>query len=156
MPVFDEDDEENLRRMTSGEDDWEMPDFSDNVPKKKNLKLPPKPKSPQQNVNKPTSSNTGTALPRKRSVPSPNLNWRSALSDTESVSRSVSDTKKKIPQYYSPTDISEVDLDYDDFERAMFEVEMGGMNEAIGIKNTDVPSVHQGLYSGDEISLSLW
>lgn len=170
MPVFDENDEEELRRMSSGENDWELPDFSDNLPRKK--KPPTKPvapisppksnqiKLPPSTPNIKSNQAGTTALPRvKSSIPSPNLNWRSALNNNNNaVSRSVEDPSKKtkVPVYAEQNDFTFMDLGYDDFERAMFEVEMGGINPGGSTKRSEIPIEHEGMKSGEVLKSSAW
>ena len=116
------DDEEEHNKLFDDEL-WDMPDFSSNVikknvpAKKAEIKSTPTPKSKV-----PTTSKIS-------SIPTPNSNWRSAINTKSSLPSKSAAPPASI---FSPKDeFSFVDLDYDDFERAMFEVEMGGMNPGI-------------------------
>jgi hypothetical protein len=126
MPVFDEDDEEQLRKIMAGEF-WEdeMPDFTDNLPTKMKAKSKPAPAAAP-----PAPTNSKSISTKK--VTAPNADWRSI---TESAIAENLDpvfvnpmlipkpvVKKKIPKpvVKEEGDFFEfTDLDYDDFESAM-------------------------------------
>eukprot|EP01041_Mallomonas_annulata_P005626 gene5626-11354_t len=158
MPVFDENDEEELRRMSAGED-WDIPEFADNIKKKPKINEEiPKAEKPTKSpyaVPKPTSSST--VAPKKPTIPRPNLNWRSALTISSSLAKSVEASKKQKPESFDDIDDGYVDLDYDDFERAMREVEMGGLNPGgVGSKQSTIPTEHNGLKSGEVLPSAAW
>lgn len=123
MPVFDEEDEEQLRKIMAGEF-WEddMPDFSDNLPTRerkrtKSVEIPVATVAPIV----PTSASAKKVL-------APNANWRTA---TDAPKAQVQNpllipkptsliTKKKKPAPAPSADYLDFsDLDYDDFESAM-------------------------------------
>ena len=121
MPVFDEEDEEQLRKIMAGEF-WEddMPDFSDNLPTRerkrtKSVEIPVAPVAPVV----PISASAKKVL-------APNANWRTATNAPIAQNpllipkpTSLIVKKKKPAPAPSADYLDFSDLDYDDFESAM-------------------------------------
>ena len=124
MPVFNEEEEEQLRKIMAGEF-WEedMPDFSDNLPTREKVRVksaataaPPRPAAAALNSDS------------EKKVTAPNANWRTATDAAVAQSKAnpllipkpppLIKKKKPVPAPSSDyLDFS--DLDYDDFESAM-------------------------------------
>lgn len=150
MPVFDEDDEAELASIMNDV-------FSNNVPKKKVGNEPTASKVDENTIkkNQPTVNAVSilpTVIPKKApSLVSPNSDWRTATNDRyASKSGSRKPVQAEEDDYFSFTD-----LDYDDFEEAMREIEMGGMSVR-GDKISEIPQEHEGLSSGDTLGDSFW
>lgn len=186
MPVFNEEEEEQLRKIMAGEF-WEedMPDFSDNLPTREKVRVksattaaPARPAAAALNSDS------------EKKVTAPNANWRTATDAAVAQSKAnpllipkpspVIKKKKPVPAPSSDyLDFS--DLDYDDFESAMRfvyfavyfqlyaiililswdmicrEEENGGMNPGGGgSKNTAAPEQHAGLDSADVVPSYVW
>jgi len=167
MPVFDEDDEEQLRKIMAGEfwEDEAMPDFSDNLPTKMKAKTKPAPAAAA-----PSAPPTNSKSVSTKKVTAPNADWRTITESTiaenldpvfvnpQLIPKPV--VKKKIPKpvVKEEGDFFEfTDLDYDDFESAMREEENGGFNPSGGgAKETDAPEEHEGLDSADVVPPHVW
>ena len=159
MPQFNAEDQAELDKIMAG-DYWEddMPDFSDNLKKKPRaapkatdppVSPPPSSYETNRNIMKPNSQSSKKVLP-------PNADWRSAASQPPSA---VSVQRKDVVKQpnNTPDYFSFVDLDYDDFEKAMREEEMGGMNPGGGgSKISAAPVLREGLISGDAIPTRVW
>lgn len=123
MPVFDEEEEEQLRKIMAGEF-WEedMPDFSDNLPTKERKRA--------KSVEVPMAAPVAAVVPNSASakkVLAPNANWRTATDAPVAqvlnpllIPKPASLIKKKKPVPAPSADYLDFsDLDYDDFESAM-------------------------------------
>ena len=123
MPVFDADDEEQLRKIMAGEF-WEddMPDFSDNLPTREKVRA-----KVVTSAAPPVTNVASNSVSEKR-VTAPNANWRTAT-DAERAQTKANPLlipkpapliKKKKPVPAPSSDYLDFsDLDYDDFESAM-------------------------------------
>lgn len=120
MPVFDADDEEQLRKIMAGEF-WEddMPDFSDNLPTRERTKA----KTTAPTTAAPVNPNSVSA----KNILAPNANWRTATNSPAPppqnpllIAKAPTLIKKKKPVVSPSADYLDFsDLDYDDFESAM-------------------------------------
>ena len=125
MPVFNEEDEEQLRKIMAGEF-WEddMPDFSDNLPTRERSRV----KAAAAITDQPApAAQTSNSVSEKK-VTAPNANWRTATDAAVAqskanpmlVSKAPVVIKKKKPVPAPSADYLDFsDLDYDDFESAM-------------------------------------
>lgn len=134
-------------------EDWEsedwFPDFAENIPKKKipsksTAKATPQPKQSSSNI-PPRTTISG--------IPAPNANWRAA---SNPIASSLPTYTEPTPARFRNVDESFVELDYDDFERAMREEEMGGINPGGSSKVSTLPIDHEGMKSGDMLPLKIW
>jgi len=176
MPVFDEDDQRELAKILSGqaaeEAAWDLPDFDENIPLKKKM----------QKIQKAKADAESTSTPIQKAIiakplTKPNSDWRSASMPTPSPpSRSSktisaeysnpvksSSSKNAEPassrygsSYGDDFDLSNVDLDYDDFAQAMFEVENAYVAVKGGGKRSILPIEHEGLQSGARLPDKVW
>ena len=124
MPVFNEEEEEQLRKIMAGEFwDDDMPDFSDNLPTREKSKAKSAAAEPAAAVAVRVAPNSASA----KKVVAPNANWRTAT-DTPVpqplnpllIPKPATLIKKKKPVPTPSSDFLDFsDLDYDDFESAM-------------------------------------
>lgn len=123
MPVFDADDEEQLRKIMAGEF-WEddMPDFSDNLPTREKVRAKVVTSAP------PPVTNVASNSVSEKRVTAPNANWRTATDAERAqtkanpllIPKPATLIKKKKPVPAPSSDYLDFsDLDYDDFESAM-------------------------------------
>lgn len=126
-------------------EDWLLPDFTDNLPKKK-IQSKASPKATSQSKQAPVST-------RRASIPPPNSNWRAA---TNQVISSLPTYEDETPTRFRNVEESFVELDYDDFERAMREEEMGGINPGGSSKISALPVDHMGMKSGEMLPVKIW
>lgn len=145
--------------------DWsQIPGFEDNIPASKRKTIAtPENKVPTQptKLNQPSKVNLPKALiqqnARFKPLQEPNTDWRSSMmKPTKGQSTKVAASKK--PPSINPMDqFAFVELDYDDFEAAMMEEEMGGLGAASTIsKRSSAPVQHDGLEAGDMIPRGIW
>jgi len=95
------------------DESWEMPNFEDNTIKKA-----------------PMAKNAGAQSSQKKfiRVPAVNLN-KKATNELKLAPAAPLGAKKKLPiKVDESDDFAFTDLDYEDFEEAMMEIEMGGLN----------------------------
>ena len=171
MPVFDEDDEEQLANMMNNYNQGSnakrpSPSQPSAVSAQTSAKTKPIIKPITNNnsniienkvLNKPMSTKSLPPPPILPPLVKPNPDWRTAKSDANPYVSTLYNAKKPpvvaddSDDYYSFTD-----LDYDDFEAAMREEENGDMGVKAN-KVTAAPVVtYEGLYSGDSLSPSIW
>ena len=162
MPVFDEEDEEELANILTNQ---RKPTLNPARPKKQSLTPPPPPPpSPpiasSQTI--PSSKKTiVTSTTTSRTPPiskSPTSEWAVAKSDFNPYAASQYNAKK--PPVVADVDdefYAFTDLDYADFEAAMREEESGGA-VVKSEKRTAAPPVEEyvGLSSGDILAPSIW
>jgi len=155
--------------------------FSGNLPKKK-LNSPKKVGSSSSSSDSNSNSNDEnikskkvlaqldqlSKLSKKPAVPPPNAvitppnaDWRSAI-NRENAPNSPSATSRKPKILEEMSALTEIDLDYDDFELAMMEEEMAGYDlksefqRTVVGKTSAIPVERQGLDSGMRISETVW
>lgn len=125
MPVFNEEDEEQLRKIMAGEF-WEddMPDFSDNLPTRERSRV----KAAAAIIDQPAPAAQASNSVSEKKVTAPNANWRTATdaaiaqskTNPMLVTKTPAVIKKKKPVPAPSADYLDFsDLDYDDFESAM-------------------------------------
>lgn len=155
MPIFNTDEEEELKRILAnaykeeGDESWDF-NFEDNQIQRKGKKLPK------------TSGDV-----KKKKVERPNANWRDKGSKAlpssaayEVPPKKLSNTPREAQKMNSVDAMyedSNLEFNYDDLEAAMMEEQMQGMYSSnFGLKNSRTVFIEEGLKSGDTIAPGAW
>lgn len=152
-----------LDEILRGEREWEnnLPDFSENKPRRKGT-----PPAASASVRKPqVPSPAPISIPNP--IAAPNSNWRTATSASASATKAATPSKTTSVSPLAPPvkptavrnymlDVSIDDLDYEDFEAAMYELENGGLTPLAATKLTTDVGPRDGLRSGATIPEDVW